>query len=133
MYEFGLSISYKCVLEISNEIGNNICQYYKAQKNCVPTPVQRSYFTTAHDSFHGTGISLFQHPDINCPGRNRDVAVSLDFCKKGKRLSLPEVLTIIQAATLIRHTPPSAKERLKKRLAGLITSHERTEVHNSIS
>ena len=31
MYEFGLSISYKCVLKISNEIGNNNCQYYKTQ------------------------------------------------------------------------------------------------------
>ena len=121
MYEFGLSISYKCVLEISNEIGNNICQYYKTQKQSVcPPQFKGRVSTTAHDSFHGTGISLFQHPDINCPGGNRDVTVSLDFCNKGKRLSLPEVYTVIQAATLIRHTPPSAKEKTKKDLRVLL-------------
>ena len=73
----------------------------RGKKNCVPTPqFKGGVSTTAHDSFHGTGISLFQHSDINCPGGYRDVSISLDFCNKGKRLSLPEAYTIIQAATL---------------------------------
>ena len=70
------------MLEISNEIGKNICQYYKTQKAVCPPQFKGGVSTTAHDSFHGTGISLFQHPDIKCPGENRDVLFHLIFATK---------------------------------------------------
>ena len=34
-YEFGLSFSYKCELEISTELSNKIFQCYKKQKLCA--------------------------------------------------------------------------------------------------
>ena len=87
LYELGLSISYDRVLEISTEVGNKICHYYMMEKAICPPKLKHGLFTTvavdnidhnsssttAHDSFHGTGISLFQHPDENCYGVMQDV------------------------------------------------------------
>ena len=77
LYEFGLSISYNHVLEISTDLGNTICHHYMIEKAVCPPELKGGLFTTAavdntdhnpsstssHDSFHGTGISLFQHPE----------------------------------------------------------------------
>ena len=72
----GLCISYALVLDISTELGNKIW------KAVCPPLHKGGLFTTAavdnidhnprstsaHDSFHGTGISLFQHPDDSFTG-----------------------------------------------------------------
>lgn len=72
----GLSISYSRVLEIEAAITHRICDLY-SKENCVcPPNLAINVFTTAavdnidHNptsngatySFHGTGISLMQHP-----------------------------------------------------------------------
>ena len=72
----GISISYDRVLRISAEIGNRVCeQFHREQVVCLPK-LRNSVFTsaavdnidhnpsstTSKESFHGTGISLFQHP-----------------------------------------------------------------------
>ena len=72
--EYGLSISYKCILEIKNIITNQLCKLYDVQRFACPPRLQENIFTvlqsdnldhnpsssTAKDSFHGTGISIFQ-------------------------------------------------------------------------
>ena len=87
LYELGLSISYDRVLTISAELGDNICHYYKMEKTVCPSELNGGLFTTAavdnidhnpsstnsHDSFDGTGISLFQHPDQQFSGTSRVV------------------------------------------------------------
>ena len=72
--EYGLSISYKRILEIQNSITNQLCKLYNVQRSVCPPRLQENIFTvsaidnldhnppssTAKDSFHGTGISIFQ-------------------------------------------------------------------------
>ena len=86
LYELGLSISYNRVLIISTELGNKICHHYRMERAVCPPSLKGGHFTTgavdnidhdpsctsAHDSFHGTGISLFQHPDTNISEVPRD-------------------------------------------------------------
>ena len=76
MYQLGLSISYNRVLEISTELGN-ICHHYHVTNGVCPPELKCGLFTTAaidnidhnpsstsaHDAFHGTAQSLFQHPN----------------------------------------------------------------------
>ena len=85
LYELGLSISYDRVLTISAELVDNICHYYEMEKAVCPPELKGGLFTTAavdnidhnpsstnsHDSFHGTGILLFQHPDQEICGTSR--------------------------------------------------------------
>ena len=91
LHELGLSISYDRVLTISTDLGNSICCQYHHDDVVCPPSLRKGLFTssavdnidhnpsstTAHDSFHGTGVSLFQQPTAQVPGvcRNR---VSLD-------------------------------------------------------
>ena len=91
LHELGLSISYDRVLTISTDLGNSICRQCHQDDVVCPPSLRKGLFTssavdnidhnpsstTAHDSFHGTGVSLFQQPTAQVPGvcRNR---VSLD-------------------------------------------------------
>lgn len=88
LYDLRLSISYDLVLTISTELGDKICHYYEMDKAVCPPELKGGLFTTAavdnidhnsnstrgHDSFHGTGISLFQHPDNAFNGASRAFA-----------------------------------------------------------
>ena len=72
--EYGLSISYKRILEIQNSITNQLYKLHDVQRSVCPPRLQENIFTvsaidnldhnpsssTAKDSFHGTGISIFQ-------------------------------------------------------------------------
>ena len=91
LHELGLSISYDRVLAISTELGNSVCHQYHQEDVVCPPSLRKGLFTTAavdnidhnpssttaHDSFHGTGISLFQQPSVQVPGICRP-RVSLD-------------------------------------------------------
>ena len=71
----GLCISYDRVLEISTIMGNNVCHQFEVEKAVCPPKLKKKIFTSAaidnidhnpsptiaQDSFHGTGVSLFQH------------------------------------------------------------------------
>ncbi len=89
LFSLGLSISYDRVLRISAELGNNLCQRFHADQVVCPPLLKGKVFTTsavdnidhnpssttAKDSFHGTGISLFQHPACANEGINRGVVI----------------------------------------------------------
>ena len=91
LYELGLSTSYNRVMDIESDMGNTICSYYKENNVVCPPQLVPGIFTTSavdnidhnmssttsSDSFHGTGISLFQNVtkenedqinshDVNC-------------------------------------------------------------------
>ena len=82
-----LSICYNRVLSISTDLGNILCRHYEVEKAACPPNLRSSLFTTAaadnidhnpsstsaHDSFHGTGISLFQHQSSESRGVQRVV------------------------------------------------------------
>ena len=72
----GLSISYNRVEEIQTNITNQLCSKYAREGRVCPTSLLKGIFTsaaidnidsnpsstTAMSSFHGTSISIFQHP-----------------------------------------------------------------------
>ena len=76
LFNLGLSISYDCVLHLSAEMGNRVCQHFHMEQVVCSPMLKGSVFTTAavdnldhnpsattaNDSFHGTGISLLQYP-----------------------------------------------------------------------
>ncbi len=76
LFELGLCISYDRVMSISTLLGNNLCHKFEMEKSVCPPKLKGKLFTTAaidnidhnlssttaQDSFHGTGISIFQHP-----------------------------------------------------------------------
>ena len=72
--EYGLSISYKRILEIQNSITNQLYKLHDVQRSVCPPRLQENIFTvsaidnldhnpscsTAKDFFHDIGISIFQ-------------------------------------------------------------------------
>ena len=71
--------------------------------------------TSAHDSFHGTGISLFQHPDSRvCEVPWIIFAMPDDMDTKGAIACLPETYTNIPPATLMRQESTCTKARRSK-------------------
>ena len=85
LFSLGLSISYDRVLEISTAMNNRVCELYMSDNVVCPPNLREGLFCTAavdnidHDpssttsteSFHGTGISLFQYPTIDEQGHDR--------------------------------------------------------------
>ena len=72
----GASITYDSVLRLSSEIGETVMRQFHKEFVVCPPKMRGDGFTTAavdridhnpssttsNESFHGTGISLFQHP-----------------------------------------------------------------------
>ena len=125
LFNLGLCISYDRVLKISTELGNNICYYYQQKKVVCPPRLKGGIFTTAavdnidhnpcstssHDSFHGTGISLFQHPTEKNNDENSGVQLPADAIQdniraQNKTLMLPEFYTTVPPFDLRRDDPP---------------------------
>ena len=121
----GLGISYDRVLKISIELGNNVCYYYQQKKVVCPPRLKGGIFTTAavdnidhnpssssfHDSFQGTGISLFQHPTEKNRDENSGVQLPTDAIQDHTRaqkkvLMLPEFYTTVPSVALRRDDPP---------------------------
>ena len=122
LLNLGLCISYDRVLNISTELGDKICYHYEQEKALCPPELKGGLFTsaavdnidhnpsstTSRDSFHGTGISLFQHPDENCSGIQRVVIANQDNLHPRKS-NLPESYTSVPPVVLQRDYPPVPK------------------------
>ena len=126
LFDLGLCISYDRVLEISTNLGNNICHHYEMQKAVCPPNLKIGLFTTsaidnidhnpsstsAHDSFHGTGISIFQHPDDSSTGVDQNVAANLGNTprdSKRKLAHLPDTYTNVLPIAKLRQVLPVPK------------------------
>jgi len=87
LYRLGLSVSYGRVLSLSGDLGNANRKHFHDVGTLYPPQLKIGILTTSavdnfdHDptspsalgSFHGTSISLFQHPD-NCEqGRKQEL------------------------------------------------------------
>ena len=120
LHELGLSVSYDRVMDISSELGSKICSHYDGEKAACPLELKGGLFTTsavdnidhnpssttAHDAFHGTGISLFQHPDSTNSGVSRTVTATFDDHVTTKIARLPETYISIPPDSLAREDPP---------------------------
>jgi hypothetical protein len=75
-------------MSISTNLGNGVCCRFEEKVVC-PTNLRKRLFTTtaidnidhnpssttASDSFHGTGVTLFQHVSTKCPAIDREIVV----------------------------------------------------------
>ena len=86
-FSLGLCVSYDRMLQISADIANSVCQKFIMEDVVCPPKMCQGLFTTgavdnidhnpssttARDSFHGTGISLIQHPSTDFTGQDHGV------------------------------------------------------------
>ena len=74
-------------------MGNRVCEQFHNEHVVCPPRLRGSVFTTSavdnidynpssttlKESFHGTGISLFQHLMFDCEGVERNVVIGSEF------------------------------------------------------
>ena len=108
LHNLRISISYDRVLAISTDLGNEVCRSYTEESAVCPSNLRLHLFTTAavdnidhnptsttaQDSFHATGISLFQHHTAENPGTTRaPIDISHAVSSSKSVCQLPEVYT----------------------------------------
>ena len=109
LYENGLSIFYDRVLEISSQLGEAVVNQFVEEGRVCPRALRNFLFTvtaidnldhnptatTTQSSFHGTSISVFQHPTTENPGELRE-PLSVSESKTRKVPELPESYTNVK-------------------------------------
>ena len=84
--------------------------------------------TSSHDSFHGTGISLFQHPADTFAGLDQVLITNdADDIVKGKRKHLPESYTSVPPATLPRQDLQIPRQNGPNKADGNLIPQARTK------
>ena len=128
LHENGLSISYDRVLEISAQLGEVVVAQYVEDGVICPPVLRKQLFTTAavdnidhnptattaQPSFHGTSVSIFQHPSTENAGDEREPLKLESEMKVKKVPELPEAYTNIRPAyiTINPNPPPVASQSL---------------------
>ena len=90
-------------------MGNSVCELFQRENVVCPPSLHGRVFTTAavdnidynpssttsKESFHGTGISLFQHPTFEGEGVDRNIVLAEESENGGYRsvMSLPSFYT----------------------------------------
>ena len=125
LHNFGISISYDRVLAISTDLGNEVCRRYKDESAVYHSNLRLHLFTTAavdnidhnptsttaQDSFHGTGISLFQHPSAENPGTARaliDISYAVSSysrCANYQKL-IQKLHQLVPQRSILKFQPP---------------------------
>lgn len=113
MANLGISVSYKRVMQVENDLAASQCEQYKNDGVVCPSKLRMGLFTvgaldnldhnpsstTSQGSFHGTGISIIQQPTNENPGKIRckTVSMSSTTSNSSKTLVLPESYSIVPA------------------------------------
>ena len=133
MFSMGLCISYDRLLALSTDIANSVCSQFENDGVVCPPKLRGGLFTTAavdnidhnpsstsaHDSFHGTAISLLQHPTSQVPGVDRGIntiqPVSSASKDSRKVTQLPAHFLEVPPAVLRESEPfaPQTEGRIK--------------------
>ena len=104
----GLSISYSKLPEIKNNIAGQLCHQYVTEGVVPPKSLKDGLFTSAaidnldsnpsstiaNSAFHGTSISIFQHPKEEYPDEPFMLDINSDF--KHENATLPSFYTNIE-------------------------------------
>ena len=112
LFNLGLCVSYNRLMDISTNLSNTVCSQYHANQVVCPPQLSKNVFTcgavdnidhnpsstTAHDSFHGTAITLTQFPTIQFPGESQE-RVLTDAEKQSKLSPLPQKYTLVPSVT----------------------------------
>ena len=118
LHENGISISYDRVMEISAQLGESVTNQYVEDGVVCPPILRKGLFTTsavdnidhnptattATSSFHGTSISIFQHPTSDNKGEQRPQP-HVGNSKVKKVPELPESFTSVPPAFLQNKNP----------------------------
>ena len=127
--KMGLSISYDRVLSISTDVSNSVCSRFEEDGVVCPPRLRQDLFTTgaldnidhnpsattAKDSFHGTAISLVQHPTNENPGNERSQPVISE--------NVPRQKTVKELPDSYRNVPPATlktKDQIVPKLIGSV-------------
>lgn len=122
LFELGLCISYERVMTISTILNNNLCLQFETDKVMCPPKLKENILTnyavldnidhnpsstTAKDSFHGTGISLFQHPQCEASGVEHTTMMALADSNISNKVlrKLPQSYTDVPPVTLSKKDP----------------------------
>ena len=112
LFNLGMCVSYDRLLQLTNDLGNGVCDRFTLEGVVCPPKMRSGLFTvaavdnidynpsaaTAKDSFHGTGISLMQHCSDDFEGYNRGTLI-IDQSTSGKAIApLPQVYTSVPPA-----------------------------------
>ena len=137
--KLGLSITYDRVLEISATVGNQVLEQFSAENVVCPPNLEEGLFTsaavdnidhnpssaTARDSFHGTGISLFQQPSFLNEGRTRNIYMEIESIPKKKKLmSLPYEYSTVHPVVMPVKDPPIPESTFELQNNGILLSDE---------
>ena len=111
----GLSISYDRVLSLSTQIGNTACEQFCREQVVCPSKMRGNVFTTAavdnidhnpssttaKESFHGTAVSLLQHPSFAGQGVDRSIVISGRYDSADSKMvrHLPNYYTDVRPVT----------------------------------
>ena len=120
LYSLGLSISYNRVDEIQSAMTKQACDKYRKEGLVFPPSLKRQMFTTAaidnvdHNStsitskshFHGTSISLFQHPDVYTTSKHMNFHLSRQHNDKQRQFELSLYYTDISPVDTIKSNAP---------------------------
>ena len=124
LHENGLRVLYDTILEISAKLGEAVAyQYVEDGVVCPPALGTKLFTTSAVDnidhnpstttakiSFHGTSISIFQHPIPDYVGELREAPrINDDISKVTRAPELPESLTNVRTAHISKN-PTRPKE-----------------------
>lgn len=129
LFQHGLCISYHRVLEISTQFGQAVVERFLSEGLVCPTVLRKGIFTTsavdnidhnpssttAKSSFHGTGISIFQHPSEDNSGEERETVI-IGKKPSSKRIpTLPDKYSNVKPAFLKKKpSPPNTPGILMK-------------------
>ena len=126
LYSKGLSVSYNRVLQISSDVANRVIELFEEDGVVCPPKLLSGLYTTgkldnidhnpssasAQSAFHGTAISLTQHPSEENSGTERhDIIIAP--CEDGKHSKsikqLPDSYTHVPPATFPNDYPQPPK------------------------
>ncbi|KAG1676996.1 hypothetical protein GQR58_014039 [Nymphon striatum] len=106
----GISVSYDRIIELENLLSDAVCKRFGEEGLVCPSQLRKGLFTvgaldnidynpsstTAKDSFHGTGISIFQFPTATNPGKC-SYPIVVQSKVSSSEYSLPESYTTVPA------------------------------------
>lgn len=109
--QLDLSVSYDRILQLENQIASSLCEHANETAVVCPSQLRHGLFTvgvlddidpnpsstTANDSFHGTGISLFQFLTEFNEGIPQ---AALNWSTTSKSLKLPDSFITVPAVAL---------------------------------
>src|SRR6218665_385514 len=119
VFDVGVCVSYDRLMSILSDLASGVCQRFEEEQAVCPLNFKGNLFTTAavdnidhnpsstsaQGSFHGTGISLQQHPDVDTPGNDRNIAFLKDVTQTKSYSNLPVAYTSVSPIRLVTDKP----------------------------